>query len=140
MLRHSLYKKFGKKFYKEGGSDENPFGIPSIKPPAPLGNYSTKEQPEGTITSGDASYAPGTFNTDKASSMFTPDASPFFSNINPENIYDVDRSTSQVEQGPLTKSETEKRGVMPASKTPELSFVDKLKINVKIIGKDIKEN
>jgi hypothetical protein len=140
MLRHSLYKKFGKKFYKEGGSDENPFGIPSIKPPAPLGNYSTKEQPEGTITSGDASYAPGTFNTDKASSMFTPDASPFFSNINPENIYDVDQSTPEMEQGPLTKSETEKRGLMSDYKIPEPSFKDKLKSNIKSIGNDIKEN
>ena len=140
MLRHSLYKKFGKKFYKEGGSDENPFGIPSIKPPAPLGNYSTKEQPEGTITSGDASYAPGTFSTDKASSMFTPDASPFFSNINPENIYDVDQSTPEMEQGPLTKSETEKRGLMSDYKIPEPSFKDKLKSNVKSIGNNIKEN
>lgn len=140
MLRHSLYKKFGKKFYKEGGSDENPFGIPSIKPPAPLGNYSTKEQPEGTITTGNASYAPGTFNTDKANSMFTPDASPFFSNINPENIYDVDQNTPEMEQGPLTKPETEKRGLMSNYKIPEPSFKDKLKSNIKSIGNDIKEN
>ncbi len=140
MLRHSLYKKFGKKFYKEGGSDENPFGIPSIKPPAPLGNYSTKEQPEGTITTGNASYAPGTFNTDKANSMFTPDASPFFSNINPENIYDVDQNTPEMEQGPLTKPETEKRGLMSDYKIPEPSFKDKLKSNIKSIGNDIKEN
>lgn len=140
MLRHSLYKKFGKKSYKDGGEGENPFGIPAIKPPAPVGNYTTIAQPEGTITDGKASYEPGTFNTNTAANKFTSDASPFLSNINPENIYDVNQDTPAMEQGPLSQSETSKRGVMAPAKNPELSTMDKIKGTAKNMWSDVKEN
>jgi hypothetical protein len=140
MLRHSLYNRFGKKKYEEGGNSSNPFGIPEIKPPAPIGNYTTMDQPEGTITDSKAANAPGSFNTDKASSKFTPDASPFISNIDPENIYDVDQTTSEIEQGPLTKQETDKRGLLTPAADPKVTNKDKIKAGFKKVGEDIKEN
>jgi hypothetical protein len=90
---------------------------PFTKPAPPTNSYTTEAQPDGTITEGNSSYAPGTFNTNKASNTFTADAAPFISNINSGNIYDVDQNTAATEQGPLTQSETVKRGVMTPDKT-----------------------
>jgi hypothetical protein len=89
----------------------------SFKTAPAFNSYTTITQPEGTITEGNSSYAPGTFNTNKAPNTFTADAAPFISNINSGNIYDVDQNTAATEQGPLTQSETVKRGVMTPDKT-----------------------
>lgn len=150
MLKHSLYKKFAKKSFQPGGEnkngngngngDENPFSIPTLKLPPSPSSYTTKAQPEGTITDADTSYAPGTFNTDQAPNTFTSDASPLLSNTNPDNIYDVDQSTPGMEQGPLTQKETQKRGVMAPEKTPSLSTMDKLKGAAKDAWGDFKDN
>ena len=74
-----------------------------FKTPAPFGNYTTPNQPEGTITTQDYSFAPGVFSDKQAQSTFTPMMSPM-------NIYDVDPNTSQIEQGPLTQSQASERG------------------------------
>ena len=114
MLRHSLYKKFGKKFVPGGLVDPTkPF-----KAPAPFGNYTTMEQPQGTITTQDASFAPGVFSNDQASNQFTSTPAPFISNMLPENVFDVNQQTAQIEQGPLTQQETKDRGILPSAKTP----------------------
>lgn len=114
MLRHSLYKKFGKKFQPGGAVDPTkPF-----KAPAPFGNYTTMEQPQGTITTQDASFAPGVFSNDQASNQFTPTSAPFMSNMLPENVFDVNQQTPQMEQGPLTQQETKDRGILPPAETP----------------------
>jgi len=142
MLRHSLYKKFGKVSMQDAGlkvadATVNPLGIPAIKPPAPVGNYTTLAQPEGTITDDKGSYGPGTFNTNKAANKFTSDASPFLSNINPENIYDVNQDTPAMDSGPLTQAETTRRGVMAPAKTPQASDFDAFKSTLK---QDVKNN
>jgi hypothetical protein len=147
MLRQSLYKKFGKVSMQDAGlvADEsqqnpNPFGIPALKAPPAFNSYTTKAQPEGTITDGNQSYGPGTFNTNKAPNTFTPDAGPLMSNTNPANMYDVNQATPQMDQGPLTEKETNKRGVMPPAESPELSAMDKLKAGAKSAWGDFKDN
>ena len=74
-----------------------------FKTPAPFGNYTTANQPQGTITTQDYSFAPGEFRNKQAQSTFTPMMSPM-------NIYDVDLNTSGVQQGPLTQSQASERG------------------------------
>ena len=147
MLRQSLYKKFGKVSMADAGlvADEsqqnpNPFGIPALKAPPAFNSYTTKAQPEGTITDGNQSYGPGTFNTNKAPNTFTPDAGPLMSNTNPANMYDVNQATPQMDQGPLTEKETNKRGVMPPAESPELSAMDRLKAGAKSAWGDFKDN
>lgn len=100
MLRHSLYKKLGKKY--QNGAKTNVAA--EFKAPAPFGTYTTPNQPQGTITTQDASFAPGVFSNEKADNTFTPFPAPL-------NIFDVNLQTPQVEQGPLTESDTSERGI-----------------------------
>lgn len=100
MLRHSLYKKLGKKY--QNGAKTNVAA--EFKAPAPFGTYTTPNQPEGTITTQDASFAPGVFSNEKADNTFTPYAAPL-------NIFDVNLQTPQPEQGPLTQPEMSERGI-----------------------------
>jgi hypothetical protein len=108
MLRHSLYKKLGKKY--QNGAKTNVAA--EFKAPAPFGTFTTPNQPEGTISTQDASFAPGVFSNEKADNTFTPFPAPL-------NIFDVNLQTPQVEQGPLTQSETSERGLTaePAAET-----------------------
>ena len=108
MLRHSLYKKLGKKY--QNGAKTNVAA--EFKAPAPFGTYTTPNQPQGTITTQDASFAPGVFSNEKADNTFTPFPAPL-------NIFDVNLQTPQVEQGPLTESDTSERGLSaePAAET-----------------------
>ena len=115
MLRDSLYKRFGTKKFQDAGKVDKPteevFSIPTIEDlkknlqvksflGSPLNGYTTTEQPEGTISTTEASYAPGTFSADTKVPIFTPFSSPF-------NIYDVNKNTPAVEQGPMTKAESD---------------------------------
>jgi hypothetical protein len=108
MLRHSLYKKLGKKYQNEAKTNV----AAEFKAPAPFGTYTTPNQPQGTITTQDASFAPGVFSNEKAENTFTPFPAPL-------NIFDVNLQTPQVEQGPLTESDTSERGLSaePAAET-----------------------
>jgi hypothetical protein len=102
MLRHSIYKKFGKVSMQDAGlkKDEaaeqtpptNPLGIPAVKFPNPA---------------------------------------PFVSNLNPTNIYDVNQETPAMDSGPLTQAETTKRGVMAPAETPQASDFDAFKSTLK---------
>lgn len=74
-----------------------------FKTPAPFGNYTTPNQPQGTISTQDYSFAPGVFSDKQAQSTFTPMMSPM-------NIYDVDPNTSGIQQGPLTQDQVSERG------------------------------
>jgi hypothetical protein len=124
MLRHSLYKKFGKKFQPGGKKTETATATATpgseFKAPAPFGNYTTMEQPQGTITTQDASFAPGVFSNDQASNQFTSTSAPFMSNMLSENVFDVNQQTPQMEQGPLTQQETKDRGILPPAETPSV--------------------
>ena len=73
-----------------------------FKIPAPFGNYTTQNQPQGTISTQDRSFAPGVFSDKQAQNTFTPMMSPL-------NIYDVDLNTAGVQQGPLTQGEASTR-------------------------------
>jgi len=102
MLRHSIYKKFGKVSMQDAGLKKddateqtppaNPLGIPAVKFPQPA---------------------------------------PFVSNLNPTNIYDVNQATPAMDSGPLTQAETTKRGVMAPAETPEASDFAAFKSTVK---------
>ena len=98
--KKSLKSKFGKK-YQIGGTKN--IGA-EFKAPAPFGTYTTPNQPEGTISTQDRSFAPGVFSDKQAQSTFTPMMSPL-------NIYDVDLNTAGVQQGPLNQSEVTERGI-----------------------------
>lgn len=100
MLRHSLYKKFGKKYQVGGQKDP----AAAFKAPAPFGTYTTPNQPQGTISTPDASFAPGVFSNEQADNTFTPFAAPL-------NIFDVNLQTAEPEQGPLTQSDMSERGI-----------------------------
>jgi hypothetical protein len=78
------------------------------------------EQPQGTITTQDASFAPGVFSNDQASNQFTSTSAPFMSNMLSENVFDVNQQTPQMEQGPLTQQETKDRGILPPAETPSV--------------------
>ena len=75
-----------------------------FRKPAPFGNYTTPDQPQGTITTQDASFAPGVFSNEKANNTFTPFLSPL-------NIYDVNLNNSQLDLGPLTQGQYDERGI-----------------------------
>jgi hypothetical protein len=107
MLRHSLYKKFGKKYQIGGQKDP----AAAFKAPAPFGTFTTPNQPQGTISTQDASFAPGVFSNEKADNTYTPFASPL-------NIFDVNLKTSEPEQGPLTQSDMSERGITVEPMTP----------------------
>lgn len=81
------------------------FSNPSqmFRTPAPFGNYTTQNQPQGTISTQDSSFAPGVFSDKQAQSIFTPMMSPI-------NINDVDLNTPGIQQGPLTQGEASARG------------------------------
>lgn len=76
----------------------------AFKKPAPFGNYTTPDQPQGTITTQDASFAPGVFSNEKAENTYTPFLSPL-------NIYDVNLNNSQLDLGPLTQGQYDERGI-----------------------------
>ena len=107
MLRHSLYKKLGKKYQIGGQKDP----AAAFKAPAPFGTFTTPNQPQGTISTQDASFAPGVFSNEKADNTYTPFASPL-------NIFDVNLKTSEPEQGPLTQSDMSERGITVDPMTP----------------------
>lgn len=86
-----------------------------FKIPASPGNYTTSNQPQGTITDENYSFAPGVFNDKEARSTFTPMMSPL-------NIYDVNLNTSQVEQGPLTEGQASDRGAQGEEIKPNNKF------------------
>lgn len=100
MLRHSLYKKFGKKY--QNGAKTNVAA--EFKAPAPFGNYTTINQPQGTITTQESSFAPGVFSNEKADNTFTPFPAPL-------NIFDVNQQTPEAEQGPLSQADMTERTI-----------------------------
>jgi hypothetical protein len=133
MLRHSLYKKFGKKYQWGAITTGNTNPGSEFRAPAPMGNYTTMAQPDGTISTQDSSFAPGVFSNNKADNMFTPQAGPMMSNMLPENVFDVNQQTPQMEQGPLTADDTKQRGILQPEKTPSAKgpnpFMQDLKNN-----------
>jgi len=100
MLRNSLYKKFGKKY--QVGGEKDPAA--PFKAPAPFGTYTTPNQPQGTISTQESSFAPGVFSNEKADNTFTPFPAPL-------NIFDVNQQTPEPEQGPLTQQEVTERAI-----------------------------
>jgi hypothetical protein len=103
--------------YYKGMSDNPTYSNPSnmFKVPASPGNYTTPNQPQGTITNENYSFAPGVFSDKQAQSTFTPMMSPL-------NIYDVNPNTSQVEQGPLTQGQVSDRGAQGEEIKPNNKF------------------
>ena len=121
MLRYSLYKKFvsgggvdpevekikpkGIAYPVEGTTNDQPntttvnnsesyqdaFQIPNLS----LAGFKTTDSPEGTVTDTKKSYAPGTFSNQASLPMFG-------SMLSPLNPFDVDQTTSGIEQGPLS--------------------------------------
>ena len=96
MLRHSLYKKFS-----NGGT--NPYDQFKIDPILLNDQgYTTSDAPEGTISTKNNSYAPGSFKGNPNVPVYTPMPSPL-------NLFDVNLNQPGVQQGPLTTDQLDER-------------------------------
>lgn len=128
MLRSNLFKRFSKKKFKDAGTvtkpEETGLSIPTVEDikknfginnPFVLDGYTTPEQPKGTVSTTESSFAPGTFSDLVKSPMFTTGFSPL-------NPYDINPETPEPEQGPMTKDQSDYfvlDQTMPETKTPE---------------------
>lgn len=128
MLRSNLFKRFSKKKFEDAGTvtkpEETGLSIPTVEDikknfginnPFVLDGYTTPEQPKGTISTTESSFAPGTFSDLVKSPMFTTGFSPL-------NPYDINPKTPEPEQGPMTKEQSDYfvlDQTMPETKTPE---------------------
>ena len=128
MLRSNLFKRFSKKKFEDAGTvtkpEETGLSIPTVEDikknfginnPFVLDSYTTPEQPKGTVSTTESSFAPGTFSDLVKSPMFTTGFSPL-------NPYDINPKTPEPEQGPMTKEQSDYFVLdqsMPETKTPE---------------------
>ena len=128
MLRSNLFKRFSKKKFEDAGTvtkpEETGLSIPTVEDikknfginnPFVLDGYTTPEQPKGTVSTTESSFAPGTFSDLVKSPMFTTGFSPL-------NPYDINPKTPEPEQGPMTKEQSDYFVLdqsMPETKTPE---------------------
>jgi len=128
MLRSNLFKRFSKKKFEDAGTvtkpEETGLSIPTVEDikknfginnPFVLDGYTTPEQPKGTVSTTESSFAPGTFSDLVKSPMFTAGFSPL-------NPYDINPETPEPEQGPMTKEQSDYFVLdqsMPETKTPE---------------------
>lgn len=128
MLRSNLFKRFSKKKFEDAGTvtkpEETGLSIPTVEDikknfginnPFVLDGYTTPEQPKGTVSTTESSFAPGTFSDLIKSPMFTTGFSPL-------NPYDINPKTPEPEQGPMTKEQSDYfvlDQTIPETKTPE---------------------
>lgn len=128
MLRNNLFKRFGTKKFQDAGTvtkpEETGLSIPTVEDikksfginnPFVLDSYTTEEQPKGTVSTAESSFAPGTFSDLVKSPLFTTGFSPL-------NPYDINPKTPEAEQGPMTKEQSDYfvlDQTMPETKTPE---------------------